>query len=189
MSEQSLNRKLSWYSSIKSFIDSMFTYNVDEPIKTDIDLEIIVPTNIVYRTQMICDFISKQLGTEFCLYDFIMLLYIDFIDNSIKKYEPLKMLKTLNINNNQSISIYCMDESYEYDKHSENRKLVIITITKEDSERGQILLDEMEELYGQKISLEKMFNSIWINFIEDYKHGKNKDALSYIIKIIKDESK
>lgn len=190
MAEQYLNMSEKWYKNIKNFVNSMFLTDIKEAIETDdIELELIVPANVIYRTQMICDYISKQLGIKFEIYDFIMSIYMEFIDNSIKKYEPLNFLKVLSRSYSNVVKISCEHEEFEYEKGNENKKLVIITITKDDSKRGQVLLYELEELYGTKISLDKMFNSIWINFIEEYKHGKSNEAINNLMKTLKEQNK
>lgn len=188
MGESTLNNNLSWYESVLNFVNNIFLDEVDEIIEesTDANLKLIVPANIVYRSELICEYISKQIGHEFCIYDLILLLYKDFINSNILKYDTLKMLRELTKDHDEVIKLKIGDKVLEHKKEC-NRKLVIITVPKKDTLSGELLLEELKDIYGKEISLEKMFCNIWINFIEQYKRGENQEILNNIIEIIKEQ--
>lgn len=190
MSEYVLSTKMPWYKSI----NNQLIKNINSLINSFSDyvsLELIVPSNIVYRTEMICDYISKQTNSDFGIYDLINLLYITLIDNSTKKYEPYKILKNLNKTYDYDDIIKISDGTNICDciKKDCKRNRVIIKMNKTDASKGQLLLDELEDLYGHGLNLDKMVYKIWINFIEEYKTGENSKILSSIITMLKSVSK
>jgi hypothetical protein len=191
MSEVSLTKQIPWYRDfIRILLECIYSF-IDSFSK-EMAITLIMPTNIVKRTQLICNYISEELHSEFGIYDLIMLLYENFIRNATKKYEPMKMFRELNrtYNYDDVIKIsYSDKEVYSFNRVECDRKQVVITMSKEVASKGQLLLDELYDLYGHNLNIDKMIYKIWVNFIEDYKRGEENQVLRDIIKMLKNVQK
>ena len=185
MSEHTFNKETAWYTVVMNFIISLFNSKQEEIISNEVDIEIKISTNIVLRTQLICEYISEEIELEFNTYDFLMLLYTDFIRETTKKYDPLKVYKELNRNYNDTLKICYGNQCYKVERSNEGKKLVIITMDKSIVMKGQLILDELNELYGFQSDINNMIHKIWVNFIEKYKRGDNNAVLKNIIKMLK----
>lgn len=176
------NEKRSLLDIIDSFLSS---FSQSAP------LEITVPTNVYIRTQLLCEYIEEQVDVQFGMDNFLMTLYFDFLKTCIQQYNPKKIYHEMNRSHGyeDSLIIYANDKVYEYRKKTGKNSILSITIGKRDAEKGQLLLDEMEDLYGQAPPLEKMIAILWVNFIEDYKMGNNQKALNQIIRLLKKQKK
>lgn len=169
-------------NKLLNFIDTLTV-----SLANEVSLRLMIPTNIVNRTEMICEYISDEIGMHFRVEDFIMVIYLDFIKNSIKKYDPMRIYHEISesYGYNDKIKIVCGNETYEYDKLACGRTDIVITMDKKEARKGQLLLKEIGELYGRKISLDLMISTLWINFIERYKRGDTEKSLKSILKILK----
>ena len=115
-----------------------------------------------------------------------MLLYLDFVRESIEHYNPQKVLKQLTFDyiNNKSLlisngsDIYKVNNNISYSNYS-------IEFDIEEAEKGQLILNELFELFHIKIHFNKLIEQIWISFIYKYKTGDNKKAFSYLRNILK----
>lgn len=191
MSEVSLTKQIPWYRNfIRILVDVIYSFI--DCLSKEMVITLVVPTNIVKRTQLICNYISEELHSEFDIYDLLMLLYENFIRNSIKKYEPMKIFRELNrtYSYDDVIKIsYSDKEVYSFNRVECDKKQVVITMSKEVASKGQLLLDELYDLYGHNLNVDKMIYRIWINFIEDYKRGEENQVLRDIIKMLKNVQK
>lgn len=169
-----------------SFLDKIF--NFIDNIKEDhiITFNINIPKNVVIRTQLICDLVQEEHNYIFNINNFLMLLYINFIKTSIKSYNPEKTFKLLTqsfyepdlILTNGSDKCIVKRNNYEYNN-------ITIEIDKNDFEKGQLILDELFDIYKYKISFSHLIEALWLDFIEAYKSGSNKKAYYFIIQLLK----
>jgi hypothetical protein len=152
-----------------------------------VSLRLQVPTNIYLRTELLCEYIEEKVGVDFEINHFLMALYLDFLQKSISKYNPMKIYRKINQSHGYGdvLEIHANDKVYKYKKRKENTTELFITIDKKDALKGEMLLAEIDELYGQAISLETMLSNLWINFIEEYKRGDNVKAFNEIVRMLK----
>lgn len=151
-------------------------------------LRVNIPNMVYIRTKLLCEYISEQVGVEFGIENFLMILYIDFTNEAIKKYDPKRIYGIISNSYGYEDTIkiaYSNSEVYEYRRRDEKQVSLILSMDKRDVMKGELLLTEIYELYGHKISFEKMLSNLWINFIEEYKRGNNQKALNAIIKMLK----
>ncbi|PLS19660.1 hypothetical protein CVD28_04385 [Bacillus sp. M6-12] len=185
-SVQAINDNPAWRKqerySFWDFIDSF----ISSFSKTE-SLEIAVPKNVYLRTKLLCEYISEKGDMYFGVSDFLLTLYLEFLRTSIEKYNPKKIHEEMTRSHgyNQTLRIYVNESIYEYPKRAGKESFISFTIDKKNKEKGQLLLDEMEDLYGQAPSLEELISNLWVNFIEDYKAGNNKRATNEIIRLMK----
>lgn len=154
---------------------------------TTIDVEIRLPRNIFLRTKTICNYIESQLDETFGVEDFIFTLYEDFINRSVRQYNPKKLydLVTQSYDNHDTITLIFGDETYEYPRTNIQYTEIVFSMGKEEVNNGTLLLSEIYDLYGVSVNFDKMMTNIWVNFIEEYKRGDCNKALRQIIKMLK----
>lgn len=172
--------------SLLDKIVSVFSKEVeDTSIKT---FDVTLPTNVLTRTELICKYISSEKGYDFEIENFLMLLYLDFIKTSVKSYNPKKIYEQLTTKyyEKRTMLLNIGDESFEVETTNVTLTTLEISISREDYEKGQLILDELYDLYKIRISFNRLLESLWIGFIESYKRGENKRAYSSIVKILKE---
>lgn len=152
-----------------------------------VKLRLTLPSNVYYRSQLLCDYISEKVGVSFGLSEFIMLLYLEFLETSIERYNPDKIYDSMtrSYGYDDTVVIHEHDRVYEFKKRETKRTDIFLTMDKNDAKKGQLLLDEMEDLYGQAPTLEKLVSTLLINFIEDYKTGHHQKALNGIVRTLR----
>lgn len=179
---ETLTRKTTFWDFIDSFLS---TFSATE------QLRLTTPSNVYYRSQLLCEYISEKVGVPFDSSELIMLLYLDFLETSIQKYNPDKIYEAMTRSHgyDDTIVIHEVDRVYEFKKRQTKRTNIFLTMDKKDAKKGQLLLDEMEDLYGQAPTLEKLVSTLLINFIEDYKTGHNQKALNEIVRTLRKQFK
>lgn len=168
---------------IDNFIENLFA------VESDPEFELCIPDNILHRTELICEYIKTEKGYDFEVEGFLMLLYMDFIKNCIKNYNPRKVLKQLTENyyKDQYITAVNFGDTPEIIPIVKYKKTkLVISMAEEDVRKGQLILDELYDLYRYRIPFSKLLENLWIGFIEDYKTGENKRAYHSIVKILKE---
>lgn len=146
-------------------------------------LELVVPKTIYLRTLLICEHIQDKTEQAFDIITLLTILYQEFIDNYIEEYNPNVIRQEINrsYRHDEKLLIHSNDRIYAYDKSTCRRIVFSFYLDKKSVEKGELLLDELEEIYGEAPTIEKMIATLWINFIEDYKTGENKKPLQKII--------
>lgn len=152
-----------------------------------INIDIVIPKEIFFRTQLICNYISVEENCNFDLTTFIYLLYLDFVKNSIINYNPQKVFERLTHNyiDKKSLIITNGYENYEL-KNSISTYTYNICFDKFEASKGQLILDELYELFHTKIPFCRLLEALWISFIYEYKTGDNKKTFNYLRKILKE---
>lgn len=175
-------KTLSFFYRLNCILNSLFTKEYDP------EFTLSIPNSIVHRTKLICSYIKSEHGYDFELENFLMLLYLDFIKNSIRNYNPKKLFNDLSKNyyEDDYLVISTGDYKYNIEKTKYTKIDITIIMSDEDVEKGQLILDELYDLYHYKISFSKLLENLWIGFIEDYKCGINKRAYHSIVKLLKD---
>lgn len=165
-------------SAISELIDSHSDYY---------QATITIPSDMFYRTELICSYISEQLDESFGIEEFMMLLYNDFIRDCIINYNPARTYKMLSkeYNIEDKIQISINGEKAVFNANKTDYKEIDLIIDKEEKSKGDLILRELHGLYGLHISFDEMVSKIWISFIEDYKTGTNKRAYHDLMKILR----
>jgi hypothetical protein len=171
--EQNKNIKTMFNSFICSF-------------KRSVELEINIPTTIYLRTKQICTYIEEMVGYNISVGDFLMALYLEFVDSSIIDKDIFSIYKIIDTpNSTDTIKISNGTNTWECELKERKKCTVTIDIGKKDLLRGELLLAEIHELYGRYFSIENVIATIWINFITNFLKGNNKDVLEALIDILK----
>ena len=181
MSEYASKKHTGILSTLIAIVSNLFVKENSNCITINI------PRDIVYRTELICSYISDQGEPDFDLSTFILLLYLDFIKTSITHYNPQKTFKKLTTLYYTSNKIVLSNGSEEciVDRSNTNMSTYTIEFNPEDIQKGELILNELYELFHYKISFSKMIEQIWIGFITEYKTGDNKKAFLDIKRMLK----
>lgn len=164
-------------------VDFMF---VDE--KCNNDVVVMLPKNILHRTQLLCEYVSSEKGYDFSLENFLMLLYYDFMRESISQSSPEKIYKYIKRNTfeQEFITIAYGDYRETFLRNDIDSVSITIEMGDDDMKKGELILTELNDVFGCNISIGELISSIWINFIEDYRNGTTKKAYKTIVKILND---
>lgn len=167
------------------FIKNLTSY-IESFQKTE-SLEIVVPKNVYVRTKLICDYIEDSLDVSFQIANFLMLLYIEFLQTALKSYNPSTIHNVITRTHgyNEKLLIHDNEKVYAFNKQEKKQTILTIVIDKKEAEKGRLLLEEIDDLYGHAPSLEKMIGTLWINYIEDYKEGNPHNSIQSIIALLK----
>lgn len=154
-------------------------------------VELRVPTDVLKRADLMCMYIQEETECLFEIESLLEILYFDFVGYAIKNYNPSRVLKEAsrkqrNFNGHDAIILQMDGKEYKMSREQKIKHSSIeIKMPKREYQKGQLILDELEALYGYKIPFEVMLSNLLINFIEDYKEGINKRAYTSILKILK----
>ncbi|MGL5415411.1 MAG: hypothetical protein ACRDAU_07115 [Clostridium sp.] len=148
-------------------------------------LELRIPKGDFYRTELLCSFITKEIGEDFYIEHFLMSLYLDFVKKSVKSYnirEIYKVLKEEYRKSEKKLRIVKGDTVEDVILYKEDYKYIEIIMEYESIRPGELILLEIYEIYGFRVSFEELLEKIWLKFICDYKDAKKSYAS--LIKII-----
>lgn len=138
--------------------------------------QISIPGDILYRTELMCQYISKHSDLDFELDSFIKIIYLKFINDCVEKYDPKKVYKMLT---SEHYNIIISNGTDECIINRSNKKMysLYIELPYEDVKAGELILRELYELYKYKFSFKTLLEQLWLDFINQYKTGKNKKAM------------
>lgn len=170
------NKKTNILSRIKSYFESLSTTEI---------INLIIPTDVFYRTELMCKCISSDIGIEWELIHFIFYIYQGFIQDTIEKYEPKKIIRMISRNSKyfQKTTFSVDGEDFSYSKYSNRISKLVIELDKEEVKKGELILCELGELYGCNINFGELLSIIWIDYIEEYKKGNNKKTYKTLHKL------
>lgn len=143
-----------------------------------------IPKDVLYRTELMCEYISSEEDSQFGMNEFIKILYLDFIRECVEHYNPKNVLKRLTTVYYDSGEIVLSNGTEEciVKRLRENVSRIRIEFDGSDIDKGNLILKEIYELYGYRVSFGKMIEQIWLGFINDYKTGDNKKAFADLMK-------
>jgi hypothetical protein len=142
--------------------------SLQESFSDSVSLVVQLPANVYMRTELLCNYISEEVDTHFSIFDFIMLLYNDFIYNSIEKYDVKKIYEALKGSDYKDTFIISIgNQEYEVEKNEHNKITLQIKMAKVEAQKGSLLLAEISDFYRHNLTIDDMVTTLWLNFIED----------------------
>lgn len=161
---------------INRIIDYVYSLCEDTSIY---QTEIKIPGDILYRTELMCNYISKAEDLSMNLDSFMKILYYRFIRECVDKYAPDKVYKMLSTQyfKDDSIIISNGTDKCVIHRSIEHIYTISIQLPREDADAGELILREIYELYKYKFSFKTLLEQLWLSFINDYKTGNNKKAI------------
>lgn len=180
------------YEIIHTNLISKITYSIynfieyfarDDKTKT---ISVSIPSDILYRSQLICEYIKGEIDEDFDLDNLLMILYMNFIKECVKNYNPKSVYALLNKTYYDTKNIIISDGKNDISIARAPVKLSVLelSISTMDFKKGQLILDEIYELYHSRYSFSKLLESLWMDLIYSYKTGQNKRAYHSIIKML-----
>ena len=172
-------------SKITYFIYNLLDAFVQEDeIKT---FTVSIPSDVLYRSKLICEYISDEIDEDFSLDNLLMILYLNFIKECVKNYNPKSTLNLLNKQyyDNKNIIISNGKDNVSIDRTPIRLSHLKFSIVTKDFKKGKLILDEIYELYQSHYSFSKLIECLWMDFIYSYKTGQNKKAYHSIVNMLK----
>lgn len=154
---------------INAFFEDTSTYTA----------EILIPSSVLYRTQLICEYISSEQHMNFGLTEFVESIYYDFIRDSIQNYDPKKTVKMLITEYFDSDEIILSNGTDNYTVKRSNEKIykVQVGFPVEEIRKCELILKEIYEIYRYRFSSDKLIEQLWFKYIYRYMDGENKKAV------------
>lgn len=151
------------------------------------ELVLNIPKSDFYRTELLCKYIEEDIEDSFCIEHFLMCLYLDFIRDCVTKYNLNKVYSLLSKdfkNRDKKIRLSNGSRDVEVTVKREICTKVNIVMEKESMLKGELILLEMKEEFGFKLSFEELLEKLWLDFIRSYKSKNSKVTYESLIKII-----
>lgn len=174
-----------FFSKITYFIyDLLDSFASEEKEKS---FNISIPADILYRSKLICEYIEGEIDEDFDINNMLMLLYLNFIKECVKNYNPKYVYNLLNKSYYDTRNIIISDgkNNISIDRSPIKLSVLKVSISTDDYKKGQLILDEIYELYQSRYSFSKLIECLWMDFIYSYKTGQNKKAYNSIVKMLK----
>lgn len=157
-------------------------------------LSIQVPLNLYLRAEVFCEDVQDLSEMDFVQNDLMNLLYNDFLLYVKKHPDPqsiLGMLTSLEKQGNRNANLERQTESVfkmvQKNIHQEMQPLHL-RMRRKFALRGEILLADLEEIQPKHgYTLERVFELLYIDFIDKLRKGDNVDAMNTILRILENE--
>ncbi|MFJ7747466.1 hypothetical protein [Peribacillus sp. NPDC097295] len=157
-------------------------------------LSIQVPLNLYLRAEVFCEDIQDLSEMEFIQNDLMKLLYNDFLTFAKKNPDPraiFKLLTSLERQAGKDSSLEKKTDSVfqlvQRETHQEMQPLHL-RMRRKSALRGEILLADMEEVQQHHgYTLERVFELLYIDFIDKFRKGNNVEAMNTILRILDSE--
>lgn len=140
-----------------------------------------VPASDYLRGELICEDVEEEIEEDFEQIDLMMLLLEDFLQQIIKKNNPIDIYKVLEHMDYQIISIYSNGKVEKVTCQNKNIKL-ICSIKRKYILRLEVILSDIANLNPQRIfKVEDVLRILYCDFIAKYRNGKLKNVLKSIV--------
>jgi hypothetical protein len=157
-------------------------------------LMIDVPKNLFLRAEVFCEDIQDLSEMPFSQNDLINLLYNDFLTYAKKNPNPralFRMLTSLDQQAGKDTHLAKQGESVFKLIHKDVRqemKTLQLRMRRKFALRGEVLLADMEEVQPQHgYTLERVFELLYVDFIDKFRKGDNAAAIKNILSLLDDE--
>lgn len=157
-------------------------------------LTISVPLPIYLRAEVFCEDIQDLSNMSFGQNDLIQLLYHDFLVYAQKNPEPraiFRLLTSLETQADKDVKLEKKGDTVFSLVHKEKEhdmKILNLRMRRKLALRGEVMLADMEEVEPEHgYTLEKVFELLYIDFIEKFRKGNNKSAIENIIRLLDDQ--
>lgn len=157
-------------------------------------LSIDVPLNLFLRAEVFCEDIQDLSDMHFEQNDLMNLLYNDFLLFAKKNPDSKALFRLLT-----SLEQYAGKNS-RLEKHGESTfklinidknqemKTLNLRMRRKFALRGEVLLADMEEVQPDHgYTLEKVFELLYIDFIDKFRKGNHADVVENILRLLDDE--
>jgi hypothetical protein len=153
-------------------------------------LTIEVPKNLYFRAEILCDDIEELSGMAFIQNDLMNLLYNDFLIYAKKNPDPraiFNLLSSLEPSGKDTQLLQQGENVYKMVTQESKQEMIALHLRmrRKVALRGEVLLADMEEVQPQHgYTLERIFELLYIDFIDKFRKGNSADAINNIIKLL-----
>ncbi|MGM0890564.1 MAG: hypothetical protein ACQEW5_27430 [Bacillota bacterium] len=157
-------------------------------------LTIDVPLNLFLRAEVFCEDIQDLSDMHFEQNDLMNLLYNDFLLFAKKNPDSKALFRLLtsleqHAGKNSRLQKYGKStfKLIHIDKNQE-MKTLNLRMRRKFALRGEVLLADMEEVQPDHgYTLEKVFELLYIDFIDKFRKGNHSGAVENILRLLDDE--
>ena len=152
-----------------------------------------IPLNLFLRAEVFCEDIQDLADMPFVQNDLINLLYNDFLTYAKKNPDPHALFRLLTSLDQQAGKDARLEKQggsvfklIHKDVHQE-MKILQLRMRRKFALRGEVLLADMEEFQpGHGYTLERVFELLYIDFIDKFRKGDNSAAIKNILALLED---
>jgi hypothetical protein len=152
-----------------------------------------IPLNLFLRAEVFCEDIQDLAEMPFVQNDLINLLYNDFLTYAKKNPDPHALFRLLTSLDQQAGKDARLEKQggsvfklIHKDVHQE-MKILQLRMRRKFALRGEVLLADMEEFQpGHGYTLERVFELLYIDFIDKFRKGDNSAAIKNILALLED---
>ena len=152
-------------------------------------LDIAIPTLLYLRTEAYCEVLSKELEDGCDSEDFLYIIYKDFINKFFRYQQHRKTFELIEKYRYREAPLLISDyrEGVEYEvreKVLSKAERMTLKFEKRLTLKGELILAELDDIYGVSIKLEKLIEIVWVDYIENSKKISEKRMISEFHKLI-----
>ncbi|WP_260288493.1 hypothetical protein [Peribacillus aracenensis] len=185
-----LDEELSFIGST-DFISKMI-YKMTKT--STVSLKIEVPLNLYLRAEVLCEDIMELSEMPFHQNNLMNLLYNDFLLHAKKNPDPMAIFNLLNrlekeIGKESSFQQQAGTTTFNRLQREKRQQMKILdcSMRRKSALRGEVILADMEDVQeAHGYTLERVFELLYIDFIEKFKRGGTKDTIENILYLIDD---
>jgi len=152
-----------------------------------------IPLNLFLRAEVFCEDIQDLADMPFVQNDLINLLYNDFLTYAKKNPDQHALFRLLTSLDQQAGKDARLEKQggsvfklIHKDVHQE-MKILQLRMRRKFALRGEVLLADMEEFQpGHGYTLERVFELLYIDFIDKFRKGDNSAAIKIILALLED---
>lgn len=167
-------------------------FNWVDRLSSTVVLKIEVPSIVYLKTQDVCETMNKRYkdyNVNYYAQHVVENLYNHFIMKAYNNKHGMKhayeVLSRYSYNSPLVIVNHMTNEKHSFHHPVKNKMHDIrLQLNKQDARKGELLLYELDELYGHQYNLEHLISSVWIDFIQDRRKSSDKKIINEILDIL-----
>ena len=186
-----LEEELSLMKSFDFFGRLLYKMNKSSTVLLSID----VPLSLYLRTEVFCEDIQDLSNMPFVQNDLMNLLYNDFLLFAKKNPNPMalfRMLTSLEVQAGKDAKLERKGTTVFKLIHTEKQqdmKTLNLRMRRKFALRGEVMLADMEEVEpNHGYTLEKVFELLYIDFIDKFRKGDHTNAVDNILRLLDEEN-
>lgn len=155
------------------------------------EFNIKVPNYLYLRAKILCEDVELLSGYEFQVHELIYLLYRMFLHKMIQQDDPFYIYQVINVRSLDKPKVkkvgQLMDIGDNDKLKSDKVKSVNVRIKRKYVLRGEVILRDLENIVpNHNLTIEKILETIFIDFIKEYQSGNFKNAMNVLIQALEE---
>jgi hypothetical protein len=151
------------------------------------EFNIKVPNYIYLRAKILCEDVELLSGYEFRVHELIYLLYRMFLHKMIKQDDPFYIYQVINVRSLDKPKVKRVGQFMDIEDYNDKVKSVNVRIKRKYVLRGEVILRDLENIVpNHNLTIEKILETIFIDFIKEYQSGSFKNAMNVLIQALEE---